>query len=181
MDRAINLTFHGIGAPRRPLDPGEDAVWISRDQFLAHLDAVAGRDDVRITFDDGNASDVEHALPALRERDLSAMFVVVAGRLGEPRFLDAASVAGLAAAGMEIGCHGMRPRPGGGLSGGDPAEELLPPRRQSSRTSSSARSSRRRARSAPMTAVSCARCAARATGTFTPSTRARRAPAASCR
>jgi peptidoglycan/xylan/chitin deacetylase (PgdA/CDA1 family) len=125
MDRAINLTFHGIGAPRRPLDPGEDAVWVSRDQFLAHLDAVVGRDDIRITFDDGNASDVEHALPALRQRDLTATFFVVAGRLDEPRFLDAAGVAELAAAGMEIGCHGMRHRPWRGLSGGDLHEELV--------------------------------------------------------
>jgi hypothetical protein len=41
-------------------------VWVSRERLDAVLDSVAGRDDVRITFDDGNASDVVHALPALR-------------------------------------------------------------------------------------------------------------------
>ena len=65
--------------------PGESDVWVTREQFLAVLDSVAGRDDVRITFDDGNASDVEHALPALRERGLNATFFVVAGRLGDAR------------------------------------------------------------------------------------------------
>src|SRR4051812_25578445 len=115
MDRAINLTFHGIGNPERPLEHGESDVWIRREQFLALLDSVEGRDDVRITFDDGNASDVEHALPALQARGLKATFFVVAGRLGEPRFLDAADVKALAAAGMTIGCHGMRHRPWRGL------------------------------------------------------------------
>ena len=71
------------------------------------LDAAAEHGDVRITFDDGNASDVEHALSALRERGLSASFFVVAGRLGTPGFLDASDVRALAAAGMTVGCHGM--------------------------------------------------------------------------
>ena len=66
---------------------------------------------MRITFDDGNASDVEHALPALRRRGLTGTFFVVAGRLGEPGFLDADGVRALAAAGMTVGSHGMRHRP----------------------------------------------------------------------
>ena len=48
--------------------------------------------DVAITFDDGNASDIDHALPALRERGLHGTFFVVAGRLGTPRFLDEGDV-----------------------------------------------------------------------------------------
>ena len=70
-------------------------MWVTRERFLSLLDAVTGRDDVRITFDDGNASDVEQALPALRERGLTATFFVVAGRLGTPRFLDRHGVAEL--------------------------------------------------------------------------------------
>jgi peptidoglycan/xylan/chitin deacetylase (PgdA/CDA1 family) len=124
-DRAINLTFHGIGDPGRPLDRGEADVWVRHDQFLAVLDAVAGRDDVAITFDDGNASDLELALPALRERRLTATFFVVADRLGTRRFLDAAAVKELAGAGMEIGCHGMRHRPWRGLGDRDLHEELV--------------------------------------------------------
>ena len=121
--RSINLTFHGIGQPPRALDPGEENVWVAHDRFVAILDSVAGRDDVRITFDDGNASDVDQALPALVQRDLNATFFVVAGRLGEPTFLDAAGVGELSRAGMGIGCHGMRHRPWRGLSDTELHEE----------------------------------------------------------
>ncbi|HEY3946773.1 MAG TPA: polysaccharide deacetylase family protein [Solirubrobacteraceae bacterium] len=109
-ERSINLTFHGIGEPGRQLDPGERDVWVSREQFRSVLDCVVGRPDVMITFDDGNASDLRIALPALRDRRLTATFFVIAGRLGKPRFLDEAGVRALAAAGMEIGCHGMHHR-----------------------------------------------------------------------
>ena len=121
--RSINLTFHGIGEPPRALDPGEENVWVAHDRFVALLDSVAGRGDVRITFDDGNASDVEQALPALVDRGLDATFFVVAGRLGEPTFLDAGGVRELAAAGMGIGCHGMRHRPWRGLGETELREE----------------------------------------------------------
>ncbi len=107
-DTTVNLTFHGIGEPVRQMEPGEDLVWLDTGQFEAALDAVAGRDDVRITFDDGNASDLEIALPALLERGLTATFFVVAGKLGTPGFLDEQGVRALAEAGMTIGSHGMR-------------------------------------------------------------------------
>ncbi len=108
--RAVNLTFHGVGEIERRLDPGEEEFWVGRDQFESTLDSVAGRSDVRITFDDGNQSDLEYALPALRRRGLKATFFVVAGRLGEPGFLDQAGLRELTAEGMAIGCHGMRHR-----------------------------------------------------------------------
>jgi peptidoglycan/xylan/chitin deacetylase (PgdA/CDA1 family) len=108
--RAITLTFHGVGDPPRALDPGESDVWISRERLDALLDAAAERGDVRITFDDGNISDLEHALPALRARGLEATFFVVAGRIGMPGFIDASGLRALAAAGMGIGSHGMRHR-----------------------------------------------------------------------
>src|SRR5262245_37046734 len=61
----INLSFHGVGTPPlAPREPGEHDYWIGHDGFLAVLDEVVGRDDVRLSFDDGNASDVEAALPA---------------------------------------------------------------------------------------------------------------------
>jgi len=123
--RRINLTFHGVGDPPRRLEPGEAGVWVGRRAFAAVLDAAAGRDDVHVTFDDGNASDLEHALPALAERGLRATFFVVAGRLGTPGFLDAAGVRALADAGMKIGCHGMRHRPWRTLDDGALREELL--------------------------------------------------------
>ena len=125
LDRSINLTFHGIGEPERALDPGEQDVWVSHECFLALLDSVVDRTDVLITFDDGNESDVRHALPALQERGLSAAFFVVAGRLGAPSFLDDDGLRTLASAGMEIGCHGMHHRPWRGLDERALHEELV--------------------------------------------------------
>jgi peptidoglycan/xylan/chitin deacetylase (PgdA/CDA1 family) len=111
MERVLNLNFHGIGTPARKLDPGEADVWVSRERFEALLDRAAALGGVRITFDDGNQSDLELALPALRRRSLTATFFVVAGRLGAPGFLGSDDVRALQAAGMTIGCHGMDHRP----------------------------------------------------------------------
>jgi peptidoglycan/xylan/chitin deacetylase (PgdA/CDA1 family) len=102
----VNLTVHGVGKPRRPLDPGEDEYWVTVEQFEQVLDAVVGIENVRITFDDGNESDVEIALPRLLERRLTAEFFVLAGRLGERGRVDRDGVRELAAAGMTIGSHG---------------------------------------------------------------------------
>ena len=125
----INLTFHGIGEPSRALDPGEAEFWVSRERFHAVLDAVAGRPDVQITFDDGNASDVEHALPALQRRGLTGAFFVCSGRIGEPGFLDAAAIRRLADAGMTVGSHGMLHRPWRELGDSDLHEELVDAKR----------------------------------------------------
>jgi peptidoglycan/xylan/chitin deacetylase (PgdA/CDA1 family) len=83
------------------------------------------RPDVRITFDDGNMSDVVHALPALRRRGLKATFFVVAGRLGAPGFLDERGVRKLLDAGMSVGCHGMSHRPWRRLGDEALREELV--------------------------------------------------------
>lgn len=108
--RITNVCFHGIGAPGRPLEPGEEAYWVSVDGYRAILDVLAGRPDVRISLDDGNWSDVAHALPALLARGLTATFFVVTGRLGRPGSLDEDAVRHLAHSGMRIGTHGMRHR-----------------------------------------------------------------------
>lgn len=124
------LTFHGIGTVQRPLDPGEDEVWLRSEEFAPVLDAAArDADRVRLTFDDGNASDVEIALPELRARGMRATFFVVAGKLGEHGYLDEGGVRALADAGMGIGCHGMRHRPWRHLTDADLREELVDARR----------------------------------------------------
>jgi peptidoglycan/xylan/chitin deacetylase (PgdA/CDA1 family) len=102
----VNLTVHGIGPAPRKLDPDEDGTWVSVDQFERVLDAVTGRADVVITFDDGNSSDVDIALPRLLERNLTAEFFLPAGLLCQPGRLDYAGVRQLLRAGMSIGSHG---------------------------------------------------------------------------
>lgn len=123
--RVVNLCFHGVGTPRRQPEPGEDAYWVRRDTFLEVLDAVVGRDDVRLSFDDGNDSDAELAFPALQERGLTATFFVVAGRLDRPGSLSRDDVRRLHAAGMPIGSHGMWHRPWRGLDSARDREELV--------------------------------------------------------
>jgi peptidoglycan/xylan/chitin deacetylase (PgdA/CDA1 family) len=120
----INLTFHGVGEPPRALAAGEADVWVSKNTFLGVLDSVAGRDDVRITFDDGNASDYILALPELTKRGLDATFFVVSGRVGAPGFLDATAVRELLHAGMRIGSHGMEHRRWRGLNERELRHEL---------------------------------------------------------
>jgi peptidoglycan/xylan/chitin deacetylase (PgdA/CDA1 family) len=102
----VIINVHGIGPTERELDPGEDLTWVTVGQFEQMLDLAAGRDDVRFTFDDGNASDVAVALPRLLERGLTAEFFVLAGQLERPGRLDADGVRELKKAGMAIGSHG---------------------------------------------------------------------------
>lgn len=123
--RVVNVCFHGIGAPQRVLEPGEDSYWIGRDVFHGVLDSVVGREDVRLSFDDGNTSDVEIGLPALLERGLSATFFVVAGRLNQRGSLGTDDARRLRDAGMAIGNHGMTHRPWRGLDPARRREELV--------------------------------------------------------
>jgi peptidoglycan/xylan/chitin deacetylase (PgdA/CDA1 family) len=125
-DEIINLSFHGVGTPPGPArEPGEHDYWVGRDAFLSLLDEVQGRDDVRLSFDDGNASDVEVALPALVEREMTADFFVLAGRLGIPGNVDLSGVRALRAAGMRVGTHGMDHRSWRGLDDDDLVTELV--------------------------------------------------------
>ena len=107
---SVNVTVHGIGLPDRPLDDGEDEIWISVEQFEGLLDAAVGRPNVTVTFDDGNLSDLEIGLPRLQERGLQARFFLPAGLLGEPGRLDASGVRELRGAGMVVGSHGWAHR-----------------------------------------------------------------------
>jgi peptidoglycan/xylan/chitin deacetylase (PgdA/CDA1 family) len=125
-EEIINLSFHGVGPPPGAArERGEHDYWVGRDAFLSLLDEAHGRDDVRLSFDDGNASDVEVALPALVERGMTADFFVVAGRLGSPGNVDVSGVRALRAAGMRVGSHGMDHRSWRGLDDDTLAAELV--------------------------------------------------------
>jgi len=106
----IGLIFHGIGTPTRDMGPGEAPYWISKEQFACTLDQICdlpNPDQVRISFDDGNLSDLKIALPLLLERGLRADFFVLTGRIGCSGSLDVGDIQALQAAGMEIGSHGI--------------------------------------------------------------------------
>ena len=110
MARRIGLNFHGIGSPARDLEKDEAPYWLSEAQFTAVLDRVAAAPDPHafvLTFDDGNLSDYDIALPALAERGLSASFFVLTGRLDQPGSLGRSHISTLLDAGMRIGSHGI--------------------------------------------------------------------------
>jgi peptidoglycan/xylan/chitin deacetylase (PgdA/CDA1 family) len=108
MRPVLNLNFHGIGAPNgRDFGDGEREFWATPSIFGATLDAAVGRDDMTLSFDDGNSTDVEIVLPALTQRGLSATFFIVPSWLGNPGFITEADVRRLAQDGMQIGNHGL--------------------------------------------------------------------------
>ncbi|MGJ5620529.1 polysaccharide deacetylase family protein [Sulfitobacter sp. MF3-043] len=110
MTYAIGLNFHGIGKPKRVLEPGEAPYWVSLGKFEYMLDQVAAAPDPSrfvITFDDGNLSDHDIALPALTARGLQAHFFVLTSRIGQHGALDAGHIRALRDAGMTIGSHGI--------------------------------------------------------------------------
>jgi peptidoglycan/xylan/chitin deacetylase (PgdA/CDA1 family) len=125
MSRVVNVCFHGVGTPRRTLENGEARYWVTEDTFHRILDEVADRDDVRLSFDDGNLSDADIGLPALRERGLTATFFVLAGRLEDPGSLGPDHLRALSAAGMTVGSHGWAHRPWRGLTDAERQRELV--------------------------------------------------------
>lgn len=121
----LNLNFHGIGVPRgREFGEGERDYWVTPELFEHVLDAVVGRDDVSLSFDDGNPSDLEVALPALLARGLIATFFIVPSWLGTPGFIAADDVVALTRAGMTIGHHGLEHRVWPELTSGELEREV---------------------------------------------------------
>jgi peptidoglycan/xylan/chitin deacetylase (PgdA/CDA1 family) len=128
MPRELILTFHGLGEPPDSIADTERNVWVPVQWFEAIIDA-APRNGVGLAFDDGNASDVLQALPALAGRGMTARFFPLTGRLGEEGYLSAEDIAGLSAAGMVVGSHGCHHRDWRTLTDGELHEELTVSRR----------------------------------------------------
>ena len=121
----INLCFHGIGTLVQEREPGESRYWVKEDLFLRILDEVRGSTRVRLSFDDGNRSDIAVALPALRERELRATFFALAGRLEDAASLSPSDLRELRSAGMRIGSHGWTHKPWRGLTDEEARRELV--------------------------------------------------------
>ena len=121
----IHLCFHGIGTIETEREPGEARYWVTQDTFHRILDLLPGRADVELSFDDGNRSDADIALPALLERDLNATFFALAGRLDDPLSLSRDDLQRLRSAGMRIGSHGWGHVPWRGLGEADARRELV--------------------------------------------------------
>jgi peptidoglycan/xylan/chitin deacetylase (PgdA/CDA1 family) len=126
----INICFHGIGSPQRSLERDEDRYWISKDLYSRVLMEVAEREDVAISFDDSNASDVEIGLDGLLQHKLTATFFVLAGRLGHDGSLRARDLEDLRQQGMRIGTHGMDHVPWRSLTPAQQHRELVEARQE---------------------------------------------------
>lgn len=124
--RVAILNFHGIGQPMRPMDPPEEInVWLDIDGFVSLIERVAPNPRVRITFDDGNKSDVDIALPILLEHRLTATFLPIVAKIGQPAYVSEDDVGLLVKYGMNIGTHGMNHRSWRHLSPEDAHEEMV--------------------------------------------------------
>lgn len=125
----ITLNFHGLGPVTRHIDSGEHSCWLGTDCFEAILGRVMGNNRILITFDDGNSSDFEIALPALLQRGLRAIFFVCSGRIGQPGFLSIDQLRELQSNGMTIGSHGVSHRPWRDLGGSELQSEVAESRK----------------------------------------------------
>jgi len=114
--------------PGPGLPPSAAAYHVSRGLFNAHLDAIArsahrvltageclaapagAGDSVVVTFDDGWRGTFEIAVPLLRERGWRATVFVTRDFVGRPGFCDRGMLRAAAAAGVEIGVHGVTHR-----------------------------------------------------------------------
>lgn len=109
-NRRTVLNFHGLGAIPSHVQIDERPYWIPVTKFEQILDEVARRwgegQDIEITFDDGNQTDLAIATPLLRDRELTAAFFVLTGRLDQEGYLAAPDIRTLLASGMRIGLHG---------------------------------------------------------------------------
>lgn len=108
--RRVIVNFHGIGEPPGTAPADELEYWCPAVEWRRLIEVIAEASlegwRVEVTFDDGNASDVEQALPALLEHQLTATFHVCAGRIGRRGYLDEGMLNKLRTAGMRIGSHG---------------------------------------------------------------------------
>lgn len=114
--KTIGFMLHGVGPVPRHIEADEIPYWTGIARFNAILDiAQSAPNRVLVTFDDGNRTDLDIALPALQARGLHAWFFVLSSRIGKPGYLDAEAIRALRAGGMTIGIHGSRHIPWKGL------------------------------------------------------------------
>jgi peptidoglycan/xylan/chitin deacetylase (PgdA/CDA1 family) len=112
LPRTLYLTWHGIGERHDGVSAAEANYWVPPSVFadtiaaLADIEARHGLN-LQMAFDDGNLSDYSEAFPRLLNLQRGGLFFVCAGRINAPRYLSAAQLREMHAAGMTIGSHGF--------------------------------------------------------------------------
>jgi peptidoglycan/xylan/chitin deacetylase (PgdA/CDA1 family) len=103
----ICLMLHGLGPPPPGIPECEVRYWMPAERFAQIVDLVRHtHNQAHFTLDDGNATDVQIALPALRDAGLSASFFIPSDHIGQTGHVSESDIRTLRAAGMEIGSHG---------------------------------------------------------------------------
>ena len=146
---SIFLMYHELSAAgHQPadLDPGYRVYVVSKERFDGQLDWLtsAGLKGVSvsefcggatpagtivITFDDGCATDLRIAAPALSQRGFTATSFVVTGWIGRAGFMAAQDLRELLQTGIEVGSHAATHRFLSDLSETEIEEELLSSKR----------------------------------------------------
>ena len=132
------LLYHGIHATARSAGVFDARYSVSTAAFTAQLDwlAAAGfrtmrlgqersEHDVVLTFDDGDVSFAEVALPLLAERGMTAEFFITSDFVGRPGMVGPGQVRALAAGGMGVQSHGRTHRCLDGLTAAELDAELV--------------------------------------------------------
>ena len=101
------MTFHGVRAAGRELANRERDAWLDAEAFKAILDVLHRYQQVYVTVDDGNASDLRIIAPALKERNMRGSFFVPVRLLGYPGYMSKKDVKELAEMGCTVGSHGL--------------------------------------------------------------------------
>jgi peptidoglycan/xylan/chitin deacetylase (PgdA/CDA1 family) len=112
--------YHEVHADDAPSDGGGYFA-VGASQFARQLDtllslglrgssleSVAGQPPngrVAITFDDGHWTHAAHALPLLRDRDMTATFFIITSRVGSPGYCSWDELRGMRDAGMSLQSH----------------------------------------------------------------------------
>lgn len=94
------------------------------EQFLLDREIELPEKPVLITFDDGYADNYEKAFPLLQKYNMSAVFYIITGMVGQPERLTSERIREMVRAGMSIGSHTVSHRPLGNLSIAEAQTEL---------------------------------------------------------
>lgn len=111
LTNSLYITFHGIGEPAVSIGKDEARYFVSKKVYKEVISSLAEVEHafgikIQVTFDDGNMSDLRCGLPVLVDAGRTAVFFILAGRIGETGYLDAGDIRTLLDAGMTIGSHG---------------------------------------------------------------------------
>jgi len=105
--KVTNITFHGIGQPSENIPDEDREMWLSKERFQLAIELIKEHDNVYITVDDGNSSDIDVLFPELLRYNLKASLFVPVNLIGTKGHLSETDLKQWKAAGLNVGSHGL--------------------------------------------------------------------------